>query len=491
MVVRNGLGVGPSDPLERCVKVRHGELLCGSLCKKTLGTSAGGLVHVMIRDWGFRRAGNFVSDAQRILQAFMMIRGFSVGVGDCVMSEAAHDRVTRLLDRTFKHTDRVRSDAAAAPAQMVDACVTKILGSMLTRGGAEVMKDPGIEENNISVMIECGAKGSAINIAQILSCVGQQSVEGGRIRMGVGNRTLPCYRRGDDSAGARGFVCNSYGTGLTAQEYFFHAMGGREGLVDTAVKTAATGYIQRRLSKAQEGLQVRYDSTVRNSNNDVIQFYYGGDSYYPTKLERSALRTFKMDNAELRAEVVGVRVEWEAAVGAEAAELWMAAAEAQFQTFREERDSVRAIQLQLEVAPDGRLVMPVAPARVLKRAAAKFGRRATLPPPAHPDAVASRVQALLSRVQASRRPYATHLTRIYIRTYLSLRNIMVVHCLSTEALDWVVETIWFHFNDALAEPGEMVGTVGASSIGAPCTQMTLNTFHTVPSHVASTFSRCV
>jgi len=479
MVVRSGRSDarhgGTLDPLERWVKVRDGELLSGSLCKKTLGTSANGLVHVLIRDWGFRHAGNFVSDAQRILQAFMMIRGFSVGVGDCVMSEAAHNRVTGLLDRSFEHTDRVRRDTVSATPDMVDGCVTKILGGLLTRGGAEVMKDASVRDNNISVMIESGAKGSAINIAQILSCVGQQSVEGGRIRMGMGNRTLPCYRRGDESACARGFVCNSYGTGLTAQEYFFHAMGGREGLVDTAVKTATTGYIQRRLSKAQEGVQVRYDSTVRNSNGDVIQFYYGGDSYYPTMLECTSLSTFKMDDAELRREVVGVKVEWEAALGASnPAGVWMEEACSQFDLIKSERDLVRTMQLGLEDAPDGRLVMPVAPARVLKRAGARFGRAVTTTLH-HPSQATSLVNALLRRVEGARRPHASLLTRIYIRSYLTLRNIAVVHCLSAEALAWVCDTVWSSFNAALAEPGEMVGTVGASSIGAPCTQMTLNT----------------
>ena len=400
----------------------------------------------------------------------MMIRGFSVGVRDCVMDASAHTRVRDLLDRTFAHTDQVRKDAGSALPELVDGCVTKMLGGMLTRGGAEVVKGADVQNNNISVMIECGAKGSAINIAQILSCVGQQSVEGGRIRLGVGNRTLPCFRRGDDSAGARGFVCNSYGTGLTAQEYFFHAMGGREGLVDTAVKTASTGYIQRRLSKAQEGLQVRYDATVRNSSDDVIQFYYGGDSFYPTKLERAKLHIFKMDNAALWEEVVGCRAEWEAAVGAGAA-TWMTAGEhEEYGAIQEYRDVIRGWQCALESAPEGNIVMPVNPRRVLKRAVSKFGR--ALPTTfTCPTQVHAKVRALLERIKASRRPYATYITRAYIASHLTARNVVVVHCLGPEALEWVCETLWFHFNEALAEPGEMVGTVGASSIGAPCTQM--------------------
>lgn len=484
-VVRSGAadGIGrvggEMDVAERRIVVVHGELLAGSMCKKTLGTSAGGLVHVLVRDWGFRCASNFVSDAQRVLQGFMMIRGFSVGVRDCVMGADAHARTRALLDRTLAHTDRVRADPASIThPELVDGCVTKILGSMLTRGGAEVMKNTEVMDNNIGVMIECGAKGSAINIAQILSCVGQQSVEGERIRLGVGNRTLPCFRRGDDSAGARGFVCNSYGTGLTAQEYFFHAMGGREGLVDTAVKTASTGYIQRRLSKAQEGLQVAYDNTVRNSSDDVIQFYYGGDSYYPTKLECTSLPTFKLDNAAVHSEVVGQLCEWEAAgMSAATATIWVASQDPVYRQIVEDRDNIRRCQSELQYAPDGALVMPVNMRRMLKRAVSTFGR--TLPTPfTCPSQVMDVVDRLLDRIKCARRPYATFFTRAYIRCQLTPRNIVVVHCLGIEALEWVCERTWFHVNEALAEPGEMVGTVGASSIGAPCTQMTLNTFHT-------------
>lgn len=172
--------------------------------------------------------------------------------------------------------------------------------------------------------------------------------------MGVDGRTLPSFRHGDESAGALGFVCNSYGTGLTAQEYFFHAMGGREGLVDTAVKTASTGYIQRRLSKAQEGLQVMYDSTVRNTGGDIIQFSYGGDSYYPTHLERVKLPTFKMDNAHLENFVVGAPEEWGDLEGYNLAR-------EELHGIQKDRDYIRKIQLALSGLAEGEMVMPSNP----------------------------------------------------------------------------------------------------------------------------------
>jgi len=469
MVVRSGTG-DVFDPEERCVVVRYGEIMCGSLCKKTLGTSAGGIVHVLIRDWGLGFAGKFVGDAQRLLRDYMMIRGFSVGVGDCVMPASTHKRVNSVLAEALDSTDALQSASSRTSLGVVDGCVSKRLGSVLTCGGAEVVKDVNVHSgNNVAVMVESGAKGSAINISQILSCVGQQNVEGGRIRQGVDNRTLPCYRHGDNSAGARGFVCNSYGTGLTAQEYFFPARGGREGLVDTAVKTASTGYIQRRLSKAQEGLQVRYESTVRNTSGDMIQFRYGGDGYYPTELERTRYVLLPMDNATLRAYVVGKSEEWEGVVGSITLRAWLDVAEHQLGVLTQDRDMVRATQLALFTMADQGMVVPCRPDRMMEHAVCKFRDDDCVP--IHPRQVLSHVDKLFERVSASLPDHAVAFTCAYLRSHLTLRNMVVVNRLGPAAVEWVCHQLWRQFSGALAPPGEMVGTLGASSIGAPCTQM--------------------
>ena len=131
--------------------------------------------------------------------------------------------------------------------------------------------------NNVSTMVRSGSKGSTTNVSQMTAAVGQQSLEGKRLPFGFKYRTLPHFPKDDYSPASRGFVENSYLRGLTPQEFFFHAMGGREGLIDTAVKTAETGYIQRRLVKALEEVMVKYDGTVRNSLGDILQFIYGED----------------------------------------------------------------------------------------------------------------------------------------------------------------------------------------------------------------------
>lgn len=148
-------------------------------------------------------------------------------------------------------------------------------------------------------MVGAGSKGTNINISQIMGCVGQQNVEGKRIPFGFRHRSLPHFTKYDYGPESKGFVKNNYLSGLDPSEFFFHAMGGREGLIDTAVKTSETGYIQRRLIKALEDVMVNYDGTVRNSSAQVIQFLYGEDGMAGESIEDLKIDLVKMGNQEL------------------------------------------------------------------------------------------------------------------------------------------------------------------------------------------------
>jgi DNA-directed RNA polymerase subunit A' len=132
-------------------------------------------------------------------------------------------------------------------------------------------------------MAKSGARGSMLNLSQMSGCVGQQAVRGERISRGYQQRTLPHFKKGDIGASAKGFVASSYKSGLNPTEYFFHSMGGREGLVDTAVRTSRSGYMQRRLVNALEDLKVESDGTVRHTGGEIIQFLYGEDGVDPAR----------------------------------------------------------------------------------------------------------------------------------------------------------------------------------------------------------------
>ena len=144
----------------------------------------------------------------------------------------------------------------------------------------------------------------------MVACLGQQAIEGKRITYGFTDRTLPHYKKYDDSAEARGFVESSFIRGLSPQEFFFHAMGGREGLIDTAVKTAETGYIQRQLIKGLEDLVTQHDGTVRDSNGNIVQFHYGEDGTSATRIENQSLPLAKMSHSEIRRQFTLESVDW-------------------------------------------------------------------------------------------------------------------------------------------------------------------------------------
>jgi DNA-directed RNA polymerase subunit A' len=138
-------------------------------------------------------------------------------------------------------------------------------------------------ENPAVILAKSGARGSMLNLTQMAGAVGQQSVRGERLMRGYVRRTLPHFERGDLGADARGFVSSNYKSGLSPTEYFFHSMGGRESLVDTAVRTSRSGYMQRRLINALEDLKVAADGTVRNTAGTIIQYQYGEDGIDPTR----------------------------------------------------------------------------------------------------------------------------------------------------------------------------------------------------------------
>ncbi|ENO12201.1 DNA-directed RNA polymerase, beta' subunit/160 kD subunit [Thermoplasmatales archaeon SCGC AB-539-C06] len=160
--------------------------------------------------------------------------------------------------------------------------IMRITGKTRDMAGEIAGKHLGLD-NSAVIMAKSGARGSMLNLSQMAGCVGQQAVRGERITRGYQKRTLPHFKKGDLGAEAKGFVASNYKKGLTPIEYFFHSMGGREGLVDTAVRTSRSGYMQRRLINALEDVKVEEDGTVKHTEGGIIQFVYGEDSIDPAR----------------------------------------------------------------------------------------------------------------------------------------------------------------------------------------------------------------
>jgi DNA-directed RNA polymerase II subunit RPB1 len=218
--------------------ISGGHLHIGRMNKKTIGTSQGGIVHTICVDLreGDQRCMEFLSDLQRTIAVYLQARGFSIGVGDCMVTPRVHDHVSRVIERACDHIKRVES-VLRDPFER-EVVASSVLQSVLDATGRIVLAEMNPNDNSMCAIVTAGSKGSNVNISQVMACIGQVTVGASRIKH---PRVLPSFREDEGHPIAKGFCSNPFITGLTPEEFFLHAMGGREGLVDTAVKTAQTG----------------------------------------------------------------------------------------------------------------------------------------------------------------------------------------------------------------------------------------------------------
>jgi len=300
-------GGGDSD--DGVVKIRGGQLVSGTIDARGISNSKGKVLDRIARDYGSERAAQFINEVTRLALGAIMNHGFSTGISDeDIPDDAALQIANFNIECIDKVSELVQSYLDGTLDQMpgrslretLEVEVMRVLGQARDEAGRIAGKHLGMS-NPAVIMAKAGARGSMLNLSQMAGCVGQQAVRGERLTRGYWNRTLPHFKKGDLGAFARGFCANSYKTGLDPTEFFFHAMGGREGLVDTAVRTSRSGYMQRRLVSALEDLKLTSDGTVRNTVGTIVQFKYGEDGVDPARTVRGKA----IDLEDLFAEVVG------------------------------------------------------------------------------------------------------------------------------------------------------------------------------------------
>ncbi|KAI9145322.1 hypothetical protein BKA69DRAFT_1121705 [Paraphysoderma sedebokerense] len=488
------------SPGDTKVIVEDGNLLAGIVCKRTVGTSGGGLIHVIWNEHGPEVAKNFFNGCQTIVNYWFLQNGFSIGIGDTIADHQTMDTVTETIKRAKEEVskiiiaaqeDKLECQPGMTIRESFEAAVNKELNTARDKAGTSAQNSLK-EQNNVKQMVTAGSKGSYINISQMSACVGQQNVEGKRIPFGFKFRTLPHFTKDDHSPESRGFVENSYLRGLTPQEFFFHAMGGREGLIDTAVKTAETGYIQRRLVKALEDVMVKYDGTVRNANGLVVQFCYGEDGMDGTKVEKQSLDSLKLSDAafekKYRVDLMDSRRGFrqgalEFGLMQEIqSEYVQSKLDQEWSTLVQDRAALREVFKN----GDNSWPLPVNIKRLIWNAQNVFAVDRKKASNLHPSHIIDTVKDLTEKLMVVRgsdkisieaQRNATLLMQILVRSTLAVRRVIEEYQLSSAAFDYIIGEIQTRFAQALVHPGEMVGTIAAQSIGEPATQMTLNTFH--------------
>ncbi|OWF51528.1 DNA-directed RNA polymerase II subunit RPB1-like [Mizuhopecten yessoensis] len=487
------------SPGDTKVLIEDGVLISGILCKKTLGTSSGSLPHVVFMEMGYEIAGLMYGHIQTVINNWLLLEGHSIGIGDTIADPQTYidiqDTIKKakvdVIDVIEKaHNDDLEPTPGNTLRQTFENQVNRILNDARDKTGGKAQKSLS-DFNNFKAMVVAGSKGSKINISQVIACVGQQNVEGKRIPFGFRHRTLPHFIKDDYGPESRGFVENSYLAGLTPSEFYFHAMGGREGLIDTAVKTAETGYIQRRLIKAMESVMVKYDGTIRNQVEQLVQLTYGEDGLDGCGVEFQALPTlkpshksfekkFKFDASNERnmrkclTEDIIKELIGDASAISELEKEW--------DQLKEDRDVLRKIFPM----GDSKVVLPCNLTRLIWNAQKIFRINKRKPTELHPVKIVTGVADLCKRLNTVPGPdrlsvqanyNATILIKCLVRSTLCAKRVTEEFRLSSEAFEWLLGEIETRFQQAHVQPGEMVGALAAQSLGEPATQMTLNTFH--------------
>ncbi|KAI8373798.1 hypothetical protein BD560DRAFT_488983 [Blakeslea trispora] len=452
---------GPNAKEEEVVNIMEGELLHGILDKSQFGASAFGLVHSIYEIYGAEKAGMLLSILGRLFIKFIQSHGFTCRMDDLVLTkegdqwrrdllddgkdlgDEAHMEFLGLTDtaksanpdvlaKEFKlrMNEVVRDDNKLAGLDnAMKAKVNKLTSSITTKCLPNGLFRP-FPKNDMQMMTVSGAKGSNVNATQISCLLGQQELEGRRVPLMVSGRSLPSFRPFDTRPRAGGFVTGRFLTGIRPQEYYFHCMAGREGLIDTAVKTSRSGYLQRCLIKHLEGLRVHYDHTVRDSDGSVLQFHYGEDSLDVIKAKHINQFSFSAHNFEALSQKYNPKAALES-----------------LETKRGEDFAKKALKKPNKYDPALSVFNPGTHLGVVSErfaiAMKDYMEKNPDKMPFEKDAEPSKNTARYAGLTKSK--------------FKALMNLKYLH--------------------SLVEPGEAVGLLAAQSVGEPSTQMTLNTFH--------------
>tara|TARA_B100001059_G_scaffold232357_1_gene270003 strand:- start:9738 stop:14255 length:4518 start_codon:yes stop_codon:yes gene_type:complete len=477
------------------LEIVKGVVKRGQIEKSVLGATTRGMIHRICNDFGNMASKDFIDDLQNIVTEYMKTSSYSVGISDLISDSETNTKiitaitekkkdVKSLIDQT--HLGIFENNTGKTNVEEFETQVNNILNKAQDEAG-KIGRNSLDKTNRFVMMVNAGSKGSTLNIAQMISCLGQQNVDGKRIPYGYENRTLPHFSKFDDSPNARGFVESSFISGLRPEELFFHAMGGRVGLIDTAVKTSQTGYIQRRLIKGLEDLCVKYDMTVRNNMNKVIQFSYGDDGVDTVKVENQNIPITRMTVDEIYAHYHMPSDDLKDAVYTTSYTKY-----ALRRIAKQKAELNDKCKFYIEYMIDARNKMiknifkyqdntkvhiPVSFQHIINNIRNQMNITHMSMVDITPNEIFQLIEKTISKLEMFHYSKPTELFKVVYYFYLSPKELVMKHRFNKKAILMLLSTIEYSYKRALVSPGEMVGMIAAQSIGEPTTQMTLNTFH--------------
>ena len=473
------------------VIINNSKLISGTLDKSVFHNITNGLIPVIFHDYGPVEIKKFLDNTQRLICRWLLTSGFSIGISDLVTDTSTdlelNNKIKEMKASAYKKLEDMRkgdldNNSIFSNEEFLEREIIGILNQTTNEVAKISLAKIDERTNRMFNMVKSGSKGKETNIAQIMACVGQQNVDGKRIAYGYTDRTLPHYTKYDDGPEARGFVENSFISGLSPQEVFFHAMGGREGLIDTAVKTSETGYIQRRLVKAMEDAKINYDNTVRNANGSIIQFIYGEDGMDGCKIETQLIPTVEMKFMDMEIKYNLTSKDKIELYLTEDAKKTITKntydrCKEHFKLLVE--DKLFIINKVNKNRKNAIINYPIPFNRIIKNSIKRresANIKATLTD-LTPDYVLDKIDEINSNLYIKDTNQGMIYLHILTRIYLSPKKIIIEQNFNKSMFDWIVSQIYEYFKEAIAQPSEMVGIIAAQTIGEMGTQMTLDSFH--------------
>jgi DNA-directed RNA polymerase beta' subunit len=475
------------------LEITDGKYIRGQADKGVFGSGTKGILNRICNDFGNMACSNYIDDLQQVITEYMKTNAYSVGISDLISDRETTEKVSHvilskmgdvkdIIDKV--HLGILENNSGKTNAQEFEIQVGNVLNNAASETGKIGIKSLDASNRFVKI-VKSGSKGSMLNISQMISCLGQQSIDGKRVPYGFDSRTLPHFSKYDDSPEARGFVKNSYISGLTAPELFFHAMGGRMGLIDTAVKTSTTGYIQRRLVKGLEDLKVEYDGTVRNNMGKIIQFLYGEDGAETTRIENQNidLVTMSVEDIYMYYDLVGIND----GKNKDLLQIYTADTVKRFKTQQEETKSLCKKRIQTLIDYRDEMVEKVF----------RFKDEKTIKAPIAFQHIIQNIQGQMNLssnsavditplefinvcdetfAKLNKMFNVTRLFEILFYFNLSPKEILIKKRFNKSAVTLLMEQIILNYKKSIVHPGEMVGVIAGQSIGEPTTQMTLNSF---------------
>lgn len=470
-------------------KIEDGIFKKGVLNKKTLTSSNESILNYIWERYGVNKTTDFINDSQRLILEYLYYQGLTIGFQDCIINDDATEKMNKIMNTKLlemeNYITEMENDINDVSPDIIENTISSTLNTIATNMLSLINKNLD-NSNNLYKFVNSGSKGSEMNLLQMMGFLGQIMIKNKRIKKSVNKRTLPMFHKDDDTPTARGFIKSNFLNGLSPPEFFFHISAGRVGLIATAISTAKTGYIQRRLVKALEDLYVHYDGTVRTAKGVIIQRLYGENGFDQLMQVDLEIPLIRYSNNDIVTNLLLTKDEIKTlASKTKTTDKEIKSIESKlYDEYVKMRDELRSIYQEstynYKTLPDT-FKSPVNLNRLTQDHSNKKCKY-NLKPKYIIDEIEKLVldndiKLILSSKNIEDEMGIKFLFRLSLYTYLSPKKCVFEYKMDKENFDNLLRETKELYIRSIVNVGEMVGNISAQSIGEPTSQMTLDVKH--------------